>query len=99
MNLYGTFFFCTGTTLAAMLLGLFAIPDNLGLSHAKIEEGFTTNPNETGWIHQSDLLICICIKIKFYISDLEYRTNLYDIYNFSNMYTCDDFLLKLNLIK
>jgi hypothetical protein len=48
MNLYGTFFFCTGTTLAAMLWGLFTIPGNLGLSHAKIQEEFTTNPNKTG---------------------------------------------------
>jgi hypothetical protein len=44
MNLYGTFFFCTGTTLAAMLWGLFTIPGNLGLSLAKIEENSLRTP-------------------------------------------------------
>jgi len=44
MNLYGTFFFYTGTTLAAMLWGLFTIPDNRGLSLAKIEENSLQTP-------------------------------------------------------
>jgi hypothetical protein len=49
MNLYGTFFFYTGNTLAAMLWGLFTIPDNSGLSLAKIKENLSSkSSNETG---------------------------------------------------
>jgi len=38
LNLYGTFFFYAGTSLVVMTWGLFTIPDNRGLSLAKIEE-------------------------------------------------------------
>jgi facilitated trehalose transporter len=42
LNLYGTFFFYAGTALAVMLWGLFTIPDNRGLSLAKVEENFSS---------------------------------------------------------
>jgi len=38
LNLNGTFLFYAGTSLVVMIWGLFTIPDNRGLSLAKIEE-------------------------------------------------------------
>jgi predicted MFS family arabinose efflux permease len=41
-NFYGAFFFYACTALVAMLWGFFTIPDNRGLSLAKVEEKFSS---------------------------------------------------------
>jgi MFS family permease len=41
-NFYGAFFFYAFTALVAMLWGFFTIPDNRGLSLAKVEEKFSS---------------------------------------------------------
>ena len=41
-DFYGTFFFYACTVLAAILWGFFTIPDNRGLSLAKVEEKFSS---------------------------------------------------------
>jgi len=47
LKFYGTFYLYCGANVAAMLWGLFTIPDNRGLSLVRVEENYESQTKET----------------------------------------------------